>query len=303
MPSLLRVCILAAALAACGGSKSTSPGGNNNLPAVSAKINGAAWQPSIAVTAINAAAGLYSITASQVSGANNYTMVFALYNIKGPGTYPLGVGPNVFGGTATLSRPPSGGWTTPLNGASGEITITTLTATRLVATFSFTADPITSGTTGTMTVTEGALDIPVSGTGGFALPNQGSKVVGTIGGPFNAAVASGILNNPGGASPTLTIVGSNITRSLTISLSSMTGPGTYTLNAGTPIRTIQVSGSPGNPTATWASQVTGGSGSVTISSVTADRIVGSYTATLASLTGGATGSLAVSGTFDVARPF
>jgi len=64
-----------------------------------------------------------------------------------------------------------------------------------------------------------------------------------------------------------------------------------------------VAGVPGNPMATWASQVAGGSGSVQVTSVTASRIVGSFSATLVPIAGGATGNLAVSGNFEIGRLF
>jgi hypothetical protein len=295
------VLALLLALAACKSDSATGPGGTDGLPAFTAKIDGTAWQATFAVTAQNPTPGLYSITATRTTGSNAYTMVFALYNIRGPGTYALGVAPNVFGGTAQLSQAPSSGWATPLNGVAGEIVITTLTATRMVATFQFTAEPILSGTTGTKVVTEGKLDIPVAGTGGVAPDNAGSRVTGSVGGAFSAAGATATITNVGGSNPIFTLVANNSVRGLSISLANMTGPGTYALSATTPIRTIGVTGTTGNLLATWASQGAGGSGSVTISSLTATRIAGTFNATLVPLGGGATGNLTVSGTFDMGR--
>ena len=303
MKSRAALLCLISLLAACGGGGTTGPGANNGITNVSMKIDGVAWNPIFEVTAINAGPGLYSISGVRTSGANNYTMVMTLYNIRGPGTYPMGAGVNVFGGTANLSQPPANGWTTPLNGASGQINITTLTATRLVATFAFDTQPLLTGSPGAPKVTDGVMDIPVSGTGGLALPNQGSMLVGTIGGPFTASGAQGSITNIGGTTPTLTFVAGNGTRGITISIANMTGPGAYALSATTPVRTIGVSGAPGNINAVWASQIAGGSGSVNITSVTASRVIGSFTATLAPLAGGATGNLAVSGNFEVARQF
>jgi hypothetical protein len=291
-------------LAACGGSSPAAPGGGNpNLPNMSAKIDGVLWEPTLAVQAVNFAPGLYTITAFRNTGANSYTMVLSLYNIKGPGTYPLGVITTVFGGSAVLSLPPSGGWSTPLNGTAGVIVITTLTATRMVATFNFDTAPLQAGSPGNPKVTEGRLDIPVTGTGGFALANQGSKMSGNIGGTFVASAVAGSLTNAGGSNPIFTLVANNGTRSITMSIANMTGQGTYPLQATTPVRSIQTSGMPGNLTATWGSQLAGGSGSITISSVTADRFIGSFTGTLMPVAGGATGSLPVSGTFELARLF
>jgi hypothetical protein len=98
-----------------------------------------------------------------------------------------------------------------------------------------------------------------------------------------------------------TLAANNSLRSVTISLASMTGPGAYTLSSTTPVRSIAVSGAPGNLLATWATQLPGGGGTVVISSVTTSRIVGTFTATLVPLGGGATGNLSISGTFDMGR--
>jgi hypothetical protein len=295
------VLLLLGVLIGCGGgSDTTDPGGNpGGITNFTAKIDGVAWAPTTAVTAINPSPGLYSLSALRVGGANAYTMVFQLYNIRGPGTYQLGAITSVFGGSANLSLPPSGGWSTPLNGTAGELVITTLTPTRMVGTFRFDAEP-QAGSTGTRNVTEGVMDIPISGTGGVAAANQGSKLTGNIGGTFAAAGVNHILGT--GSNPTLTITATNGTRNLTISLANMTGVGTYALSAATPVRSVQVSGQPGNLTATWGSQVAGGSGSVEITSVTATRIIGSFNATLAALAGGASGTLTASGSFELGRP-
>ncbi|NOT07712.1 MAG: hypothetical protein HOP28_05820 [Gemmatimonadales bacterium] len=295
---------LLTALAACGGGTTTGPGGDGDgIANMSAKIDNVLWRPSFAVTAINAAPGLYSITAARISASNNYTMVFALYNVRGTGTYALGAGVNTFGGTGQLSQPPSNGWSTPLNGAAGEFKITTLTATRMVAEFKFDTETLPPGSAVGPKVTEGVLDIPVSGTGGLALANQGSLLTGTVGGPFNAAAMAGSITNAGGANPILTLVANNGLRSITMSIANMTGPGVYTLSSTTPVRTIGVGGAPGNLFASWSSQTAGGSGTVEILSVTASRVIGNFNATVVPLGGGATGSLAVSGNFEMARLF
>ena len=298
-----RVCftLLLAFVAACTSSTTDPAAGgiDPNLPNFSAKIDGAQWQASLATTVQNPAPGLYSITGFRLSGANQYTMVITLYNIKGPGTYALGVGPQIPGGTGLLSLAPAGGWTSTLNGVSGEIVITTLTATRMVATFKFTATP-QAGSTGTKEVTEGTLDLGVAGTGGVALANQGSVVSGTLGsGAFNAAAASAIVS---GAVPnqTLTIVGNNSTQTLSITIGGFNGVGTYQSSNANPIRQVGVSGLSGNLLAAWNTSV-GGSATVTVTAFTATRITGSYTGSLAPGTG-ATGNAAVNGTFDMARP-
>lgn len=298
-----RVCLalLLAIVTGCA-SSTTDPatgGVDPTLPNFAAKIDGAQWQATLATTVQNPAAGLYSITGFRLSGANQYSMVITLYNIKGPGTYALGVGPQIPGGTGLLSLAPAGGWTSTLNGVSGEIVISTLTATRMVATFKFTATP-QAGSTGTHEVTEGTLDLAVAGTGGVALANQGSVVTGTLASTaFYAAAASAIVS---GAAPnqTLTIVGNNSTQTLSISITGFSGAGTYQSSNANPIRQVGVSGIGGNLLAAWSTSI-GGSATVTVTAFTATRITGSYTGSL-SPGPGASGTVAVNGTFDMGRP-
>jgi hypothetical protein len=284
-------------LGACGGDAATGPA-DSGVDGFSARIDGTPWRPQLAVTAQNPLPGLYSITGTRTTGADNYTLSLSLHGIRGPGTYPLGVTPLVSGGSAVLSQPPASGWNTPITGTAGEITITSV-GERVVGTFSFTAVP-QGATPGSRVVTEGRIDVPVSGTGGVAAANQGSSVTGTIGGAFIASSATSVVVGSG-ATQALTITATNTVRTLTISIGAMTGPGTYALAGGTPARTVQVSGAPGTPQATWGSQAAGGSGTVTVTALTAARITGSFTATLAPLAGGASGTLTVSGTFDMGR--
>lgn len=295
---LVATLLLSIAMAACGGGDPTIPGGGGNgITNFTAKVDGVDWNAEFPVTAINGAAGLYSISALRVSGSNAYTLIFTLYNITGPGTYPLGVGAFNFGGTALISQVGTDGWSTPLSGVAGQIVITTLSATQMVGTFSFVATPLLGGAGASKTVTQGVFDIPVSGTFGVvsATGNQGSSLTGNIGGTFVAASALVSLN---GATPQLTITAENLVRNVSIGVANMTGPGTYTLSATTPVRTILVGDGVG---AVWTSATTGGSGSVIVTSVTATRIMGTFTATVIGVAGGASGSLSISGTFNLGR--
>jgi hypothetical protein len=53
--------------------------------------------------------------------------------------------------------------------------------------------------------------------------------------------------------------------------------------------------------ATWASSLAGASGSVSITTLNANRVQGTFTATLVGLGGLAMGSITLSGTFDIGR--
>jgi hypothetical protein len=288
--------VLILALAACGGDGPTNPNGGG-VTNFTAKIDGADWNAEIAPIATNPAAGMYVITAVRTTGSA-YTLVITLNNITGAGSYPLGVNLMAFGGNAQLSDA-SSGWATPLSGAAGTIDITTLTATQMVATFEFVAGPILN-TASTRTVTQGQFDVTLTGTGGVAAANLGSSIVGTIGSAFTAAqVAHGL---PPGASSTLTVLGNNTTRSITISVANMTGANTYALSSASS-RTIMANTNVTGTTAIWTSALAGGSGSVTITSVTADRIRGTFTAMLVPAAGssGISGTLTVSGELSIGR--
>lgn len=264
---------------------------------MSARINGTQWTANSGA-AVHAGPGLYVITGLRTTSPN-YTLSFQLANIGAAGTYPLGAGPQIFGGSVTISSPTLGSWYTPPNGAAGEIVISTLTDSRIAGTFSFSAAPLT-GTSTNLSAVAGVFDFPLTGTAAALPDNAGSKLTATMNGvPFAAGSAASSL--PGGASPTLTLTGNNLERTISISLANVTAPGTYTLGT-SPVRTIQVTGAPGSLTATWASQATGGSGTVTITSITSTRIVGNFNATLVPLGGGATNNLTVTGNFSMGRP-
>lgn len=298
------------ALGACGSSDSTDPGNGGNPGGgtgqfhMTARIDGTAWASSAGSETVGVSLtlpGLYVLYGAQVGSASPYIIAISLYNIGGPGTYPLGVGPQVPGGSVVLSNA-TGGWATPQSGADGSITITSLTASQIAGTFSFTVNALTGSATGTRTVTQGEFMLPVKATGTVgALPdNAGSKVSATIGGAaWNAAGVAGQLSL---ANKLLTVASSNSTRGLGISLSGVTGPGTYALGtSGGAARLITITGVASPSTSTWSSLGAGSSGSVTITSVTATRVKGTFSAVLGPAPGfQTTGTLAVAnGVFDL----
>ena len=298
-----------AAVAACGGDSgggSTDPGSTGEFK-FSAKIDGASWVSTGGVERVGVPItlpGLYVLTGTNLSGGTSYTIAISLYNIGGPGTYPLGVGVSVPGGNVVLSSL-AGGWRTAQTGADGTITITTLTASRIEGTFTFTAVPFTGGATGNKTVTDGAfvLEVKPTGTVGPLPDNAGNKVTATLNGAaFNAAdVSSSFIPSSG----LFTVVGNNSTRSMAFTLAGVptAGVGTYALSNGSPTRTLGVTVLNGTQVVgMYNSSAGGSSGSVTITSVTATRIKGTFTATLGAAGSGATGTMAVAnGTFDVGR--
>jgi hypothetical protein len=84
-------------------------------------------------------------------------------------------------------------------------------------------------------------------------------------------------------------------RTVVLSIPSVMGTGTFALTAGQPAFATVTFGAQ-----TWSSALTGGTGSVTISTLTGSHAIGTFNFTAPANTGGATGTKVVtSGTFDV----
>lgn len=287
-------------LAACGGSP-TGPnpgGGGGGADKMTATIDGQAFAATLVqANPVSTVPGSLSFTGVVTSGSTARSISIALGFIPGPGTYPLGmnIGSSP-GGTANYVSG-SSSWLTPLTGAAGTITITTLSATRVVGTFSFTAPPIVGGGANVV-VTNGTFDVPRST--GYTVPTAdeaGSTIRATINGsPFVGATVIGI----GGGTETRVIGGNNTVHSFSIIVGPISGPGGGALTGSTvPLRkvTVQLMGT----VQSW-----GGAGNdvgtLTITAITATRITGTFSGTLAP-NAGTTGSLVVTnGTFDIRTP-
>ena len=298
--------------AACGGG-TTGPdddgddngndGNNNgNTSGMSATIDGQAWSASPgagSVTAIQFApqSGGYILGGIGTGAAASLT--FTINFITKPGTYPLGVdGVSVQGGFAGLTG--GGTWLTPISGAAGTITITTLTTTRIAGTFNFTATPSGGGATGTRTITNGQFDIPISGNAPIAVltDSMGSKMTASLNGQaWNAAIVSGQTT-----ATHLSLSGINNLQTLIMTIPKPTAAGTYTLsNTSGSILMAWDPNAVAPAGARCCYGILGDVGTLTITSLTTTRIKGSFTSTLHAQPGtAATGTLTVSsGTFDV----
>jgi len=101
---------------ACGGGDGPTgppppPGGSANF---TASVNGQAWASAANLTNVTAVpSGTYLISRSVLAGTSARAITLTLMNIPGPGTYPLGTGAGVSGGTA-INAESAGGWGTPL---------------------------------------------------------------------------------------------------------------------------------------------------------------------------------------------
>jgi hypothetical protein len=283
------ILLVLGALPGCGGGGgSVGGGGGGGSGAFAATVDGQGWSGDTGVSATASAStpGTYILVGSRLlSGSTYRTLNLTLYNIAATGTYPLGVGPTVVGGIGTVTDGATT-WLTPLSGAAGTVTISTLSSSTIAGTFSFTATPLGGGA-GSRVVGNGSFAIPVTGTAGTVPAGAGSRMSAVLGGvAWNAATVVTVSHSGG----VYAFGGSNTDSFVNFTLSSITGPGTVALNTTTETLSVQ------QGLQEWSS-IIGGSGSVTITELTASRIKGTVSATLQA---GGGGTLSISGgTFDV----
>ncbi len=295
--------LLIAALAplACGGDDGPAgPGGGNgggDSP-FRATIDGQAWAAdasSVTVTlGSTGVPGSLIVTGTRVTSGSEFRAISLLLGfIEGTGTYPLGVNFATNGGGSATVTIGGGGATssfmTPLDGAAGSMTVTSLTGARIAGTFAFEADP-TVGATTSVSVTSGSFDVPLPS--GFAPASgnaRGSRVSASFGGAaWNAATIIGL-----GENNTLGITATNTTHVLTLNpLVPVASGGTYTVGENVNLRVHLA----GQQTA-WGGQ--GSTGTVTLTTYGA-RAVGTFSGVLTPIGGGGGSNLSVTdGTFDV----
>jgi len=150
---LSAICLLS--IAACGGSDTVTGTTGNCATAttISATIDGTAW----CSPAAGASRGNNSIIA--VAGIDLGLTASVSFGLvaSAPGTFSVAFGNNTFG-SATVTKVGKG-WSSALQGGTGSVTLTTLTANHVVGTFAFDAVPASGGATGTVHVTNGKFDI------------------------------------------------------------------------------------------------------------------------------------------------
>lgn len=244
-----------------------------------ASVDGVPWAArasSVVAEVIEDVPGGYEIRGTQGTSQ----ILVSLYNIDAPGTYPLGVNPTVFGGYASYAT--SGRlWHSTYSGASGTVTVTALTSSRIAGTFAFTATPF-PGTqaTGTLAITAGEFDAPIEGTPSSVPDAVGGSLTATLdGSPYRAAFV--LVTGQGTGDFLLTT--SNDDYTLAFFLGAIDGPGVYPLAFGAPpVRSIVINpgSAPGDGVSCCWGPDPGDVGSVTVTSLTADRLVGTFAATL-----------------------
>jgi hypothetical protein len=149
-------------LAACGGDPADpdmDPGDGTVIAPMRATIDGVAWAaPESNVQAFFiASSSTYGLTGADLTGnVGSRALLLNLQAITEPGTYDLGsINPFRYANTSIGT----GVWETG-PGASGSVTVTTVTPTHIVGTFSFTAVPAPSNrATNVVSVTDGSFDV------------------------------------------------------------------------------------------------------------------------------------------------
>lgn len=269
-----------AATGACGGGgDSNGPGSGSGFTAT---IDGQAWEAteiSIAANPIPGLPGALLITGNE-GGTDGRGVVITLSNISGTGTYPLGVGSDVYGGTGQVGQS-NNGWITDTKGTAGTITLTTLTASHITGSFSFVAEPGHSNTVGgNRVVTNGHFDLPFGGALTPVPANKGSMVTATLGSdPYIAWSVNGLLQDHlGGAGFQFSSATSD--HGLSILLSGTITPGTYTLTNTGAIRVVTAGRNGGDANHCCWGSGSADVGTITITSITAQRVKGTITATL-----------------------
>jgi hypothetical protein len=156
--------VLAATLAAtlaCGGSSGPAgPSANNNNNAagtMTAQVNGSGWTASVVKRAF-----LSGGTVLTVQGSDGQNRIITIV-VRGTtaGNYSLALGNGLGHNALYTANLGTANWSTALNGGTGTFTITSITATQVRGTFTFTGVSNVAGTA-PVQVTSGQFDLPIT---------------------------------------------------------------------------------------------------------------------------------------------
>jgi hypothetical protein len=296
----------------CNSSTNSSAGGGTGL---TAKIDGKAWEASagsIVAQTNFGVPGAVMILGSQTVDGKTSSITMTLYNVNGPGDFPMGVDVSVFGGIGLVGEGTGSGgngesWITDNSGVAGIVTITAIGDGRIVGDFEFIASPGKSiPVWSTRKVTEGHFDLPLKGTLAALAEGAGSQVKCELNGVFyNAAtVVASLTDFTGG--PGLTISTVSSLQSINIILAGVTDTGTFTPLSNMSPQRIITAGLTGGDAATccWDTDSSPVTGKVIITRFEPKRVQGTFTATLKAKAGKpATEDLVITnGSFNVGIP-
>ena len=291
-----RVCsalLIQLLFAGCG----YDPIGEVPPPQNAATINGAAWNPDITNAKVtNTVPGQFRFNVPSQTSAG-YGLDFDLIGIRGVGSYALGTTAAVGGGgVLVINNLAAAAWQTPRSGSAGTVLITELSASRMRGTFAFVATPLLGTASGTINVQNGSFDLPMAVTQdpSLAPPASISTVNITIGG---TSFSPHQISTFG-----IGFITYNDRYQVSF-IQSNAQPGTYTFNVGADspprLRVLRFVPPSVEAVEVWSTENAGTTGSFTITSVTPDRVIGSFQATLVRTGAGA--PIVASGTFDLGR--
>lgn len=269
----MRSSVFAALIFVAGAACSDSPAEPHvDAPAAgtfSALLDGAPFNSDSGKAAgTGASSGRFQIVAYDSNRVNPVTMTLFLFNIAGPGIYPLGVGESAIGGFVDL-KVGSAAYHQLGTGSGGTIVITHVSPTRLAGKFFMNfLYPTEFGPGGSnVALTEANFDVPITSAGSIAVPeNRGSWAVGAVGTKFWRAARFEANKDYFGS---FIIRTGNSDYEVTFGFRNVSGPGQYQMGpSGGGGITVK------NQSDDWALYPDKPGGTMTISSFSANRVVG-----------------------------
>jgi hypothetical protein len=300
--------VAAALLAACGGGDSTGPGnggGGGGSASMTGTVAGQSWTAEANLLQVIAGGtpGSLIITGIENGTGGDYVSVTLMLSfIEASGLYPIGVNiGSTPGGSGTIiiqeNNTPTT-WLTPLSAAAGSVTVQgfSSTSTRMRGAFAFVAAPLL-GSGPEASIINGSFDVPLpSGFTRVTPSTRGSTFTATLGGfPWYGATVVGVGDINAGA---FSIGGTSTGYSVQVVTATQATVGDFPLGQTSGMNlTVQQFGT----TNVWGSGP-GASGTVSYTSLSNGRVVGTFTGTLAPIAP-TVGNLTVAdGTFDVVIP-
>jgi hypothetical protein len=149
------------ATVACGGDDPTGPGvGGGGASTMSASIDGQSWTPISSQISGTFVSGVFGLAGTD-TGQPNRQINITVNNLTGPSTHDLGpANANGFAVVTFSGNGTTSVWTTTLPPATGSVTFTSVSASEISGTFTYTAQssPGTAAT-GQVSVTSGKFSL------------------------------------------------------------------------------------------------------------------------------------------------
>jgi hypothetical protein len=293
-------------LAACDSGTGSASGGGK----LTARIDGKAFEAaaiSLSAQVNSGVPGAVIFLGNQPVDGVDRGITVTLYNVYGPGEYPLGTDMSVFGGIGqTGEGTGSGGnantWITKNNGRSGKVVLKTIGEGRMTGTFEYTCEPgKNNALVADRAVTDGEFDLGYTGTFVPAAESKGSRVSATLNGkPYYAASVNSLLKDLTGNAG-FQFSSTTSENGVSMHLEGVTAPDSFGLANVSPIRVLIAGRNGGTAEYCCWQSVTGNPGYIVITSLSADRVKGRFAGTIKPSAGkAATADLVIeNGIFDV----